>query len=87
MARVPEHHAPARAFLRSWNTFILPLVYLQGEDSRTLATGLYQFAGGRTQEFELIAAGALIMSLPVVVLFLIFQRNFVRGLTSGAVKG
>jgi raffinose/stachyose/melibiose transport system permease protein len=75
------------AFLRSWNTFILPLVYLQGEDSRTLATGLYQFAGGRTQEVELISAGALIMSVPVIVLFLIFQRNFVRGLTTGAVKG
>jgi ABC-type glycerol-3-phosphate transport system permease component len=75
------------AFLRAWNTFILPLIYLQGEDARTLATGLYEFAGGRTQETELVAAGSLIMSLPVVVFFIIFQRNFVRGLTSGAVKG
>jgi ABC-type glycerol-3-phosphate transport system permease component len=75
------------AFLRAWNTFILPLIYLQGEENRTLATGLYQFAGGRTQETELVAAGALIMSLPVVVFFLFFQRNFVKGLTSGAVKG
>lgn len=75
------------AFLRAWNTFILPLIYLSGEDSRTLATGLYQFTAGRTQETELAAAGALIMSLPVVVFFMIFQRNFVRGLTSGAVKG
>ena len=75
------------AFLRAWNTFILPLIFLQGEENRTLATGLYQFAGGRTQETELVAAGALIMSLPVVVFFLFFQRNFVKGLTSGAVKG
>jgi raffinose/stachyose/melibiose transport system permease protein len=75
------------AFLRAWNTFILPLIYLPGEENRTLATGLYQFAGGRTQETELVASGALIMSLPVVVFFIIFQRNFVRGLTSGAVKG
>jgi ABC-type glycerol-3-phosphate transport system permease component len=75
------------AFLRAWNTFILPLLYLPGEGNRTLATGLYQFAGGRTQETELVASGALIMSLPVVVFFLLFQRNFVKGLTSGAVKG
>jgi len=75
------------AFLRAWNTFILPLIYLPGEENSTLATGLYQFTSGRTQETELAAAGALIMSVPVVVLFLIFQKNFVRGLTSGAVKG
>jgi ABC-type glycerol-3-phosphate transport system permease component len=75
------------AFLRAWNTFILPLIYLPGEENSTLATGLYQFTSGRTQETELAAAGALIMSVPVVVLFLVFQKNFVRGLTSGAVKG
>jgi ABC-type glycerol-3-phosphate transport system permease component len=75
------------AFLRAWNTFILPLIYLQDQESRTLATGLYQFAGGRTEETELVASGALIMSLPVVVFFLLFQRNFVKGLTAGAVKG
>jgi ABC-type glycerol-3-phosphate transport system permease component len=75
------------AFLRSWNMFVQPLVYLPGEENRTLATGLYLFAGGRTQETELVAAGTLIMSVPVIVFFLIFQRHFVRGLTSGAVKG
>ncbi|HWT23103.1 MAG TPA: carbohydrate ABC transporter permease [Solirubrobacteraceae bacterium] len=75
------------AFLRAWNTFIVPLIYLPGEENSTLATGLYQFTSGRTQETELAASAALIMSAPVVVLFLIFQKNFVRGLTSGAVKG
>jgi raffinose/stachyose/melibiose transport system permease protein len=75
------------AFLRAWNTFILPLIYLPGEENSTLATGLYQFTSGRTAETELAAAGALIMSVPVIVLFLIFQKNFVRGLTTGAVKG
>jgi raffinose/stachyose/melibiose transport system permease protein len=75
------------AFLRSWNMFVQPLVYLPGAENRTLATGLYLFAGGRTQETELVAAGTLIMSIPVIVFFLLFQRHFVRGLTSGAVKG
>jgi len=74
-------------FLSAWNTFLLPLIYLPGEDNRTLATGLLLFTGGRTQELELTAAGTLIMVAPVVVFFLLFQRQFIRGLTSGAVKG
>jgi raffinose/stachyose/melibiose transport system permease protein len=74
-------------FLSAWNTFLLPLLYLPGEENRTLATGLLLFTGGRTQELELTAAGTLIMIAPVIVFFLLFQRQFIRGLTSGAVKG
>lgn len=74
-------------FLSAWNTFLLPLLYMQGEANRTLATGLLLFTGGRTRELELTAAGTLIMVAPVVVFFLLFQRQFVRGLTAGAVKG
>src|SRR5215210_3169662 len=74
-------------FLSAWNTFLLPLLYLQGEEHRTLATGLLLFTGGRTRELELTAAGTLIMIAPVIVFFLLFQRQFVRGLTAGDVKG
>jgi ABC-type glycerol-3-phosphate transport system permease component len=74
-------------FIQAWNTFFLPLIYLQGEEHRLLATGLYQFAGGRTAEIELLAAGALITILPVLVVFMLFQRQFIRGLSAGAVKG
>jgi raffinose/stachyose/melibiose transport system permease protein len=74
-------------FLSAWNTFTLPLIYLPGEENRTLATGLYLFASGRTQETELVAAGTLIMALPVIVFFLLFQRQFVKGMTVGAIKG
>jgi ABC-type glycerol-3-phosphate transport system permease component len=75
------------AFLGAWNTFTLPLIYLPGEEHRTLASGLYLFASGRTQETELVAAGTLIMAVPVIVFFLLFQRQFVRGITAGAIKG
>ncbi len=75
------------AFMSAWNTFLLPLIYLAGEDNRTLATGLLLFAGGRTQELELTAAATLIMVAPVVLIFLLFQKQFIQGLTSGAVKG
>jgi len=73
-------------FFQTWNVFIVPLLYLPGADNRVLATGLYLFASGRTQEYELTAAGSLIMVLPVVLFFLAFQRLFVRGLTAGAIK-
>jgi raffinose/stachyose/melibiose transport system permease protein len=73
-------------FFQTWNAFLQPLLYLPGSENQVLATGLYLFASGRTQEYELIAAGSLIMVIPVVVFFLIFQRLFVRGLTAGALK-
>jgi ABC-type glycerol-3-phosphate transport system permease component len=74
-------------FLSAWNTFLLPLLYLQGENNRTLATGLLLFTGGRTRELELTAAATLIMLAPVVIFFMLFQKQFITGLTSGAVKG
>jgi ABC-type glycerol-3-phosphate transport system permease component len=73
-------------FFQTWNVFILPLLYMPGSENQTLATGLFLFASGRTAETELAAAGSLIMVLPVVIFFLIFQRQFVRGLTAGAFK-
>ena len=73
-------------FFQTWNVFILPLLYLPGSENQMLATGLYLFASGRTSGDELAAAGSLIMVVPVVIFFLIFQRQFVRGLTAGAFK-
>jgi raffinose/stachyose/melibiose transport system permease protein len=73
-------------FFQIWNVFILPLIYLPGSENQMLATGLYLFASGRTAEVELAAAGSLIMVIPVVIFFLIFQRQFIRGLTAGAFK-
>ncbi len=73
-------------FFQTWNAFFQPLVYLPGAENRVLATGLYFFASGRTTEYELTAAGSLIMIVPVVLVFLVFQRLFVRGLTAGALK-
>jgi raffinose/stachyose/melibiose transport system permease protein len=73
-------------FFQTWNVFILPLIYLPGSENQMLATGLYLFASGRTAEVELAAAGSLIMVIPVVIFFLIFQRQFIKGLTAGAFK-
>lgn len=73
-------------FFQTWNVFVLPLVFMPGTENQMLATGLYQFASGRTQEIEMIAAGSIIMVLPVLIFFLIFQRQFVKGITAGALK-
>ena len=74
-------------FFQTWNQFLMPLLFLPGEENRPLSTGLYIFASGRTQEYELIAAGSIIMIVPVVIIFVIFQRQFVKGITAGALKG
>ena len=74
-------------FFQSWNQFLMPLLFLCGQENRTLAQGLFLFAAGRVQDYELIAAGSLIMIVPVVVFFVLFQRQFVKGMTAGALKG
>jgi raffinose/stachyose/melibiose transport system permease protein len=74
-------------FLWSWNDLLLPLVFLVSDDLRTLPVGMLFFQGQFTFDYGLMSAGVLILSLPVTVLFLIFQRDFVRGLASGALKG
>ncbi len=74
-------------FLWSWNDLLLPLVFLVSDDLRTLPVGMLFFQGRFTIDYGLMSAGVLILSLPVTVLFLLFQRDFVRGLASGALKG
>jgi ABC-type glycerol-3-phosphate transport system permease component len=74
-------------FLQNWNNLLVPLLYLPGGEYRPLTTGLYLFLGGRSIDIGPLAAGTLITILPVVVLFLVMQRQLTEGLVSGAVKG
>lgn len=73
-------------FLWSWNDLLLRLLLLPREDARTMAVGLLLYQGAQTRDVSSLSAGAVIMSLPVVILFLLFQRHFVRGMTAGAIK-
>ncbi len=74
-------------FLWSWNYPLLPLV-LQVTDDLQLLPVVMLFEQGRfTIDDGLMCAGVPILSLPVTILFLVFQRDFVKGLTSGALKG
>ena len=70
--------------VQSWNEFVLPFIYLQDPDSLTFPPRLIQFfpnAGQLTRPYDLIMAGAVLGAIPMVILFLRFQRYFVPALT------
>ena len=73
-------------FMETWNAFLLPLIMLQAEDLRPVSLGLMFFTGRYTADRGLIAAGILLSSLPILLLYLGLQRYFIRGITSGAIK-
>jgi raffinose/stachyose/melibiose transport system permease protein len=74
-------------FMWTWNEFLLALVMVQSEAMRTLSVGLAFFQGRYTSNLSLMAAGAIIVALPTVLIYIIFQRFFIRGMLGGAIKG
>lgn len=74
-------------FLWTWNQFLLPVVLVQDPTRRTMAGALGAFQGQWGTDIPLLCAGSLIILAPTVILFLIFQRQFVAALLQGAVKG
>lgn len=75
------------SFMTSWNEFILAATFMDKEDMYTAPVGLKFFVGGFSQQWGYFAAGSIIVSIPVVVLFLYLQKYLVSGLTAGSVKG
>jgi raffinose/stachyose/melibiose transport system permease protein len=73
-------------FMWSWNEFLLPLVMLSRENLRTAPLGLAFFTGRYTTDLVGMAAAAVMVALPVVVLFVATHRRFVHGMWVGAVK-
>jgi multiple sugar transport system permease protein len=74
------------SFLFSWNEFLFALV-LGGRDTRTTPVGLYNFIGYNEVQWPELSAAATIMLIPLVIVLLAFQRQLIRGLTLGAVRG
>lgn len=76
------------SFIGTFNEFILARLFLVDMESRTVAVGLQQFIGGQYSEnWGPFAAGSIIASIPIVIIFLSLQRYIVSGLTAGSVKG
>jgi arabinogalactan oligomer/maltooligosaccharide transport system permease protein len=76
------------AFIGVVNEFLIASIFLTEDSAKTAAVGLYGLVSEeRNNNFGVFAAGALILAIPVVVLFQFLQRYIVGGLTGGAVKG
>lgn len=74
-------------YLAAWNNFITPQIVLSSDELFPLSTMIVQLRGTYNQDYGLLMAGTLLSVAPVALLFLLLQRDFVRGLTAGAVKG
>lgn len=74
-------------FLASWDEFPWALTIINTPQKRTLPLAIQLFQGQNATQWGLVFAASLIAIVPVIVVFLVFQRYFVQGLTSGAVKG
>ncbi len=76
------------SFLYSWNDLLGPIIYLTTQEKMTLTVGIATFKGFNRSRFDLLMAGAVISVVPILIIFIIAQKYFVRGITiSGGLKG
>jgi multiple sugar transport system permease protein len=68
-----------------WKDFLWPKLVMPSPETRTLSVGIYAFAGGTPQ--NVVIAASVIAAIPTVIIFLLFQRNIMSGLTTGSLKG
>lgn len=69
-----------------WNDYFLPLIFIRSPELRTLPLGITTFFGEHTTQWDLVFAGLSITAVPLVLLFLVLNRQFVQSLTAGAIR-
>jgi raffinose/stachyose/melibiose transport system permease protein len=74
-------------FLSTWNQFLLAIVLIDDPNKRTMAGALQGFVGAHSTDVVLLNAGALLIMAPTILVFLVFQKYFIRAMLAGAVKG
>jgi ABC-type glycerol-3-phosphate transport system permease component len=74
------------AFLSNWNSFLFPFLFVNDEAHRTLPVGLAFYLGKQSIDWGHLMAGASMSALPILVMFVLFQRRIIQGLTAGALK-
>ncbi|MGA2036930.1 MAG: carbohydrate ABC transporter permease, partial [Acidimicrobiales bacterium] len=75
------------AFLTAWNQYLWPLIVTQTNSVRTVQIGLRQLSVTNFSQIDVVFAGTLLGALPIFILLFVFQKQLVRGLTAGALKG
>lgn len=76
------------SFMAPWMDFILPRLLLKSTEKKTLAVGLFEMINGQSNNnFTMFAAGAVLVAVPITLMYAYFQKYIVKGLASGAVKG
>lgn len=73
--------------LFSWNEYLLSTTLLQGEANFTATLKFLNLNGTFSKDYSVIMAGAVIMIVPMIIIFLLLQKKFIEGMASGAVKG
>ena len=74
-------------FINSWNDYFMQLIMLTSNKNLTISLGIATMQGESSIDFGLLMAGAALASVPIIIVFLIFQKYFTKGITMGAVKG
>ncbi|HRP01678.1 MAG TPA: carbohydrate ABC transporter permease [Candidatus Kapabacteria bacterium] len=73
-------------FLGNWNSFLFPFLFTNHSDFRTLPVGLAFYLGKQSVDWGHLMAGAAISGLPIIIIFILFQKQIIQGLTAGALK-
>jgi raffinose/stachyose/melibiose transport system permease protein len=73
--------------MRCWNEFMFALTFIESDDLKTLPIGIMSFTSALRIEYTTVMAGLTIAALPMIIVFLLAQRYFIRGLAAGALKG
>ena len=74
-------------FISIWNDFVLALVIMTRNDSRTLPIGIANFQGNWLTDWGPIYASLVVAIIPTILVYLIFHRNIIKGVAAGAIKG
>ena len=74
-------------FINSWNDYFMQLIMLTSTKNLTISLGIATMQGENSTDFGLIMAGSALAAVPILIVFVIFQKYFTKGITMGAVKG
>jgi raffinose/stachyose/melibiose transport system permease protein len=73
--------------MRVWNEFMFALTFIVSDNLKTMPLGLMSFAGALREQWTVVMAGIIISAIPMIALYLLTQKQFIRGLAAGGIKG